>query len=406
MPDFDWYSIRFLESAGNLAPLVKQRTGRQCSDGVARDIAACLQQGRQFYQSAAESPLEIRPLLLYYGMVGFAKALVLATHVRRHSTLAKSHGLRDVSEANSSIGQLATVVGEGDENDAEGQGDVDISQLTLDVRGVGTFQQFNDVAKRLHRFRYNDDRGSVTTLTFVDAASSDELSNMRLTLKDILSRIPGLQVLYTDTFNEPAATMPMTLNPYGDGVFTVELVTKDRFSDLESLNALVARAREQWAFLKKWRLDSADVNWGTGNLRFANSADNATDELPANGMSRDGIRFSNKHAENFFPLARGDLPILTGGYGGPQQACLPIGDKHIAELSLHFLGLFLLSTLARYRPATWRHAVSRTALSQVPADDRALALIERFLDINAHAIPMFMVYVLNPNEDAYGSRIV
>jgi hypothetical protein len=55
---------KFLESTDNVRPLIKKLTGREPSAAIARDITACLQQGRLFYEAAADAPLEIRPLQL------------------------------------------------------------------------------------------------------------------------------------------------------------------------------------------------------------------------------------------------------------------------------------------------------------------------------------------------------
>jgi hypothetical protein len=68
---------------------------------------------------------------------------------------------------------------------------------------------------------------------------------------------------------------------------------------------------------------------------------------------------------------------------------------------MQYLALFLLSSLMRYRPQTWTHAISRSVVPGVPADDRALSLIERFLDLNQAEIPGVVVQILNPNEDAF-----
>jgi hypothetical protein len=72
-----------------------------------------------------------------------------------------------------------------------------------------------------------------------------------------------------------------------------------------------------------------------------------------------------------------------------------------SEFSLHFMALYMLSSLVRYRPQTWAHAISRTSISDAPADDQALALIEKFLDINSATVPLFVVTVLNPKEDRF-----
>ncbi|MCG2665311.1 YaaC family protein [Bradyrhizobium sp. GCM10023182] len=81
MPSQDWNKIRFLESTSNLKAIVKQSTGRMPSTEIARDIAACLQQGRLFFDIAASAQLQVQPLQIYYGIVGFSKAIILARNL-------------------------------------------------------------------------------------------------------------------------------------------------------------------------------------------------------------------------------------------------------------------------------------------------------------------------------------
>src|SRR4051794_30217233 len=103
MPSSDWYKCKFLESGENLKPLVKKRFGREPSSSIAREIVACLQQGRFFYEAADSAPLEIRPLQQFYGMTGFSKALIIASQLRSLSSLKPAHGLVDISAGNSKI---------------------------------------------------------------------------------------------------------------------------------------------------------------------------------------------------------------------------------------------------------------------------------------------------------------
>jgi hypothetical protein len=78
-----------------------------------------------------------------------------------------------------------------------------------------------------------------------------------------------------------------------------------------------------------------------------------------------------------------------------------VSGQYVSEFSLHYMALFLLSSLVRYRPQTWMHAISRSVVADMPADDQSLSLIERFLDINSSEIPDMVVSVLNPHEDRY-----
>jgi YaaC-like protein len=129
MPSDDWSKIRFLESIENLKQIVHQSTGRTPSTTIARDIAACLQQGRIFFEIASEAPLQVKPLQIYYGIVGFAKAIILARRVRSISTIIQSHGLSDIS-----------------------QQDAKIEELSLQFNGSGLFAQFNDTVAELGRY--------------------------------------------------------------------------------------------------------------------------------------------------------------------------------------------------------------------------------------------------------------
>jgi YaaC-like Protein len=106
MAEVDWHKCKFLESTENLKPLVKKRFGREPSSSIAREIGACLLQGRLFYEAAASSPLEIRPLQQFYGMVGFAKALIVSSSLNSLATLRPAHGLTDISAGNSRISDL------------------------------------------------------------------------------------------------------------------------------------------------------------------------------------------------------------------------------------------------------------------------------------------------------------
>ncbi|WP_375143952.1 YaaC family protein [Bradyrhizobium sp. Ash2021] len=48
------------------------------------------------------------------------------------------------------------------------------------------------------------------------------------------------------------------------------------------------------------------------------------------------------------------------------------------SLLYSFAALFFLSSLVRYRPQVWQHAVSHSVLERRAADDHALSIIEAF----------------------------
>src|SRR5205823_5134208 len=126
--------------------------------------------------------LEIRPLLMFYGIVGFSKALVLIRHQNPLSTLRQGHGVKDVSSANSRI-----------------------AEIRVKIDGNGTFQDFNDVVAEETRLRYIDNTTKHRAIP-LPSTRSDRLGGLELTLREILSRIPGLETLYRMTFGEQPNT--------------------------------------------------------------------------------------------------------------------------------------------------------------------------------------------------------
>jgi hypothetical protein len=383
MGEVDWHLCRFLESSENLKPLVKTRFGIEPSTSVAREIAACLQQGRLFYEAAASSPLEIRPLQMFYGMVGFSKALVIARHAQTLSTLRHSHGLTDVSQGNSRI-----------------------AELRLKIGNYGTFQDFNDVVADLTRVCYIDNT-TRNRAFYLPSAKSAKLSGIGLSLREILSRIPGLGDLYQMTFGEAAKTesIMFSQNLRDDNVFEIRIDDPELFSDRESLKRIVNRWRARFPFLATWRLIEAAHAWGNSVIIFHNRRNSGIDEFSESYLGEVDGRFeasaqADDRGEQFSPEA--GLSPLAGGFpGSGSYAISPINGHFLSEFSLQYLALFLLSSLVRYRPQTWIHAISRSVMPEVPADDKTLSLIERFLDHNIGAIPEMVVTVLNPSQDKY-----
>jgi hypothetical protein len=126
------------------------RFGREPNSTQAREIIACLQQGRLFYEAAESSPLEIKPLQQYYGMIGFAKALITAKSLQSLATMKKSHGVRDISKENSQI-----------------------ANLTIHLDRDGTFQEFNDVVAPLTRLVYVDNTNKSCVIKTPSTGSTD-----------------------------------------------------------------------------------------------------------------------------------------------------------------------------------------------------------------------------------------
>ncbi len=370
--------LRFLESVDNLKPRVQMRFGRQPSTTVAREMVACLVQGRLFYEAAATSPLEIRPLQLFYGMVGFAKALIVASRSQSLATLRGAHGVKDVSSAKCRL-----------------------TELQSRIENEGTFQEFNDVVASQNRFCYFDNSNMMAISK--PAALSQDLKGMRFSFLDLLSRIPGLEGLYERTLNEPAkvARVDFFNDPVGRSY--VAMVERDSIIDREALKRRVIDLRLRFPFLSDWRVTECNRSWNYSVIKFENFPTAGIDEFGEPDLLQiEKTTFivpdTRMDRSSFFPWLQ-SLPPLAGGFGGAAYTITPYEGQYLSEFSLHYLALFALSSLVRYRPRTWMHALSRSSTNEAPADDRALSLVEMFLEQNAIAVPGMLDTMLNPAED-------
>jgi hypothetical protein len=335
----------------------------------------CIQQGRLFFEAAEVAPIQIKPLQIYYGIVAFAKAVVVAKRGESLSTLTRGHGLKDVTPAGSGI-----------------------EELTLQFENGGTFQEFNDAIAPLGRIWYFEN--SMPRWFGKPFDLSGDLSRKRISIKDVLSRVPGLSVKYKQTFGSSAASTLVMLHSDSmyTGRHTLRIDDPDPYADGSGLIATIRKWRTAYPFLDQWRFVEATHAWGAGILVFDNAAkdgDDLADLIEGNNSG-----FTTKHALMKGSTAFGPipdiLPPLSGGYiSSHVYSMQPFEGVTLPEYSLQFLGSFVLSSLVRYRPQIWQNAISRSVTAAEPADDRSLSLIEAFLDDVLHSFPMMVVRVID-----------
>jgi hypothetical protein len=172
------------------------------------------------------------------------------------------------------------------------------------------------------------------------------------------------------------------------------------FADRAALSSIVQDWRARFPVLQSWRVVSAAPYGGKSLISFANVAV-PQNELDEPHFSALPVRLSaTDDPENDRQCPR--LPIedliRPGGSFTQSHLVAPLNGIYLPEYSTHYLGMFLLSSLVRYRPQAWVHAISRTATTENPADDQALALLEEFMRVHAHVMPQLVSNVLNPQE--------
>ena len=150
---------------------------------------------------------------------------------------------------------------------------------------------------------------------------------------------------------------------------------------------LGAGQRERFPALKEWRFQSASIGWGYTILEFSNDPYDMTLEFNDNVMlyfPEDNTYKANISSNEFDLLNKKSFQEILGTIGGGQRNEFPYfvstyNDNYISMLSLRLIGMFMLSSLVRYRPQTWIHSLSHMATQNRVLDDQLLALIEQFI---------------------------
>ena len=213
--------------------------------------------------------------------------------------------------------------------------------------------------------------------------------------------MPSLASLYEQTFRAPAKSMVLTLTPWMGNQWELRIDDPSTISTFEEVSGLVVNWRSRFPFLKKWIFQRAERAWGNSILFFTNRL------LIDNEAELDPLRFY-QNEKGFLPALAPrtaepteliDILDLLEPLGGPISgwpvAIAPLeNNTYLNVYSLHYMALFLLSSLVRYRPNVWVHAISRSVSDVMPADDSALAVIETLLDHNSTEIPTLVAEVL------------
>lgn len=349
----------------------------------------CLQQGRLFYVAAEASDMSIRPLLQFYGMLALAKALVIARTGTALATLPQKHGLSDVSEPCKKIADL---------------------RVRLDAAEDGMFQRFNDVAAPLMGLSYF--HGSTPMAISLPSGISLNLRGVSLPIRELFARVPGLHELYEQTFQEHAlsAHLQITAPMMSNDDWTLRVDDPESFSNFDDVVRIVGKWRRRFPFLSNWRFWEMQQTWGTSVLIFTNETPGA-DELESARFWRNETGFQPVPVQRSVCVPKHErdvstvLPPLAGRFSLLTTAISPLSNgQYLSEHSLHYVVLYLLSSLVRYRPNVWVHALSRSVTDRVPADDAPLAIIEEFLKRNALETPQFIAgaLVVQRNDAASG----
>lgn len=371
--EFDWYQIKYLESTQNLIDLIQQRSRITISSSVAVDIAVNLQQGRAFFEQSEEAALEIKPLLLFYGMLAFARAVIISRLNVALDMLVPRHGLSDPTTLNNSL-----------------------ASLEVKVQLKGTFPELIDSTRELEKvIVYHRDKFTETRLPHPPDYSS-ALNGKTLTIKEILARISGLGNLYVETFGDVQKVIECGVFELDDCCKTTRLIVVDRSnaSDRASIQRKITTLRTRYPFLNQWAIMDARKN---GRITFCSWPRNELTEFSADSSREDflDIVWHQPTPIRYDCLTdpRPRVPPIYGNLLDKETKIIiePVHGVHVSEFALYYAGMYLLSSLVRYRPTIWANAIARRPLGSLPPDDRPLAVIEHFLQLAAKRFPRMTV---------------
>jgi hypothetical protein len=229
------------------------------------------------------------------------------------------------------------------------------------------------------------------------------LQNKTFTLKDILARIPDLGSLYQKTFREAPKNIQCSPIYWSTDLkcAQLEINIPETFGHKEELQEIVKYYREKFPFLNDWCLVGAEPDGDRSRIAFGNLDKNRVQEFSESYLYLDiiGLRFFHP-LRNDLDVPRRDIkaiaaPLAGGLSNSKTYAIAPFDGVYLSDLSLYYLGVNLLSSLVRYRPQIWVHSISGLSTSQRPADNKALALIERFMELSLSVFPKAIVNAIS-----------
>ena len=236
-----WEILAFYESRDLLHRTYEERFGQPLSRNKVEEITYHLAQGREYFSSAKQSALLVRPLLLYYGVLALSRALILFLDTHK-GELKPGHGVgipnwRDVLHREckeQSINKLAE----------------------LKLKFVkGTFTDLSQATK-------NEEQAEfvwINTRRIWQKNGTTELEpGYEITLKEVLARIQDIDYWFTGTFREPSCCYPAIIGGPSERI-TVHVSSEHVRRNLELPNMDILSTSEICKIFPMFRDAKQDV---------------------------------------------------------------------------------------------------------------------------------------------------
>jgi hypothetical protein len=332
--------LALLESRDVLTRRFQDTHGREPNAQKCRAIGAHLLQGRQYWESAAQSGDLIRPLLLYYGTLSLCRALIL--FCRRNGgeeSLSKSHGL-EAKEW-------------GEEFSARGPASVLDFKVTT---SSGTLEQLAESTCNAETTRFYIPPYPAWTES-VRRGTAGSVAGATVTLRDLIKRVPELAITFERLTGDRSAAYPARVH-----------VIEGKLVDLELLKTPWGPAT--------WNSVRTDLVVPAG-IPIEVAVPAFYDRVPVSRM-----RVPWDKTQWLWPRIAMDE-------SGQSWAVAPVGEgRQWSQLVILFALAYCLGILVRYYPTVW------LALSSQPRGDIAFPLIREARITIEQSVPRLVLQLM------------
>ncbi len=346
-------TLIYCESVENMREILGELPTKRLADEKkeekrAYEICCCLQQGRSYYEAADKALDSVKPLLLYYGMVSFAGAIILAKGTKQSlSKMNRSHGLTppDFTDAKS-VDSCATAL----------------------TQGRGTFHELVDSCREI-RFQIERtlDEGPLARARwgFFFGNEAADFTDVDLDIRGLASRLPDLRRVYELTYQQKPEVFYGGIYLHQEKMCSQPVLAVHMGVHTQNLAAghpLGVLAMSHPAFVKlalqEFQYDSA---------AFLPREDGSL-ECP--------------------------LPMFTDLNFGTYCVSPFAEGLFLSEICIYYAIMYLLSMLVRYRPDLWMSILHRGE------GDRIMALLKTFIQFSFKKFPKLVILEIMPRSDS------
>lgn len=194
-----------LESHDVVKTLYERRHGGQLSSAKTTEVASCFSQGRQYLAAAEDAEPLVAPLLVYYGLNALARGTVLfLDYTTRIATMKPAHGLAIPSWQKHLAAGLSG-----------------FGELNIHLEDSGTFVDFTRVTAGDALTAFTP---TYTELRLTSPSTSVIGGKLRVTIKQVLSRLPDIHEIYEPIVEEAPNVFAAGVTPADErDAITVEV---------------------------------------------------------------------------------------------------------------------------------------------------------------------------------------